>query len=684
MEVVRQAAEEASRLDPQFPCPLMTKTLGLVSAIARTDFNLLEPVELEALTDQLEHLLLVTLPEEEIPEKTRMSFAATRLTRVAECRLASDEVSARLNSERHAIEVELKQHGLPTSARQRLVDQLGEVKASLTQETSRRKSEVNRAFQLIRRVLRERPDRVRLWTRALLMCRLTGVEGLADLKKEIERIREVNPLAADYLHANLLALLGSQCLIAARMSCDDGMAGWRKKAARDFLNEVGKVSYQAPRKSDRWFLHLSWGVFCVGVYCAKLVLKDQRGLRERSHIPTFPNRLLTKGKACLEGGSLGHSPPSWAWWAARMTLRDLASVAANFVRTLGQSLRPSLATNAFWRFFPLDVPTNVLRDMAGERRRLADSATVDGWWYDALRARTDVIASVEERGKFGTISRVRRILSRARVGTASLYEWCDHLRGLSAEQGLDPRTSEWTALEIVRQVAALVGTEPTLGPRYLRDARRGRGRFAWVHPANFRIPRSWLETEQVTWRDWQDAMRTGGVGKVSYVSQTDRIVDSRYTPMGIASPFFWSVNPIRGLGILLYGLLKRRFDLPSIWNGPGRADVLMMLPRLLLEEMTCSSWTLGVLHGCLQPRVTENLFLRVAPHDVGRVDDDTLQDPVSFSTPQQVASAIAKCQAVLNEYQLSTLQHRARQLTPVSIRQLTEPEWSKVFGPALD
>jgi hypothetical protein len=44
-------AEKACKLDPQFPSPLMTKTLALVSAIARTDFNLLEEAELEALPE---------------------------------------------------------------------------------------------------------------------------------------------------------------------------------------------------------------------------------------------------------------------------------------------------------------------------------------------------------------------------------------------------------------------------------------------------------------------------------------------------------------------------------------------------------------------------------------------------------------------------------------------------------
>src|ERR1035437_5145530 len=85
----QERADMACRLDPNFPSPLMTMTLALVSGIAHTDFNLLESNELKSMTDQLEHLLLVELPEEEMQEQTRMAFAATRLARIAECRIAA-------------------------------------------------------------------------------------------------------------------------------------------------------------------------------------------------------------------------------------------------------------------------------------------------------------------------------------------------------------------------------------------------------------------------------------------------------------------------------------------------------------------------------------------------------------------------------------------------------------------
>src|ERR1035441_10291393 len=39
---------------------------------------------------------------------------------------------------------------------------------------------------------------------------------------------------------------------------------------------------------------------------------------------------------------------------------------------------------------------------------------------------------------------------------------------------------------------------------------------------------------------------------------------------------FDSINQVRGLGLLLYGLLRRSFEGPWVWNGPGQRDVLSM------------------------------------------------------------------------------------------------------------
>ncbi len=676
---VCKAAEKACRLDPQFPSPLMTKTLALVSGIARMDFNLLETDELAALTDQLEHLLLVDLREDEMPEKTRLSFAATRLARVAECRLANDERIAAVASRQESLRAQLAEEKIGDIERREVEQALADADKEMQSEDDRLKRVVGRAFQLLRKVLREKPDRIRLWTRAVLMCRQTGVMGLGHILEDIQRESRSNALAAEYLRANLLVLLGSQAVVAARILRDKEVARWRKQAVRSFLDDIRRHRMMAPdNRKARRFLRMSWAQYCFGLHCAELVLREKTSADDEPSVPAFLESVIAIGRRYGSEGGLGHGPALWAWWAARRTLRDLTPRADGLVKALGTEMEPSREVAAFWRFFPMDVPISILRQLAKGGLGKAEPATSVGWWFDALRERPAAIGYSNDKIPRNVAARAYRAVILTRKGTVSLYDWSKRLRQMNKEGGSDPRGSEWTALEIVRQVGVLLSREPMLDARYVRAQHQSEYRLPCVHPANFRIPEDWLKGEEPTWGDWQRQVQHMGRGRgVSCVPMSVRMVDRRYTPLEADSPLFLSVNPVRGLGLLLYGLLQRSFDLPAIWNGPGHADALRMLPRILLTDLTCSSWTLGILQGCLQPRATENLFLLSVSPVCGSFDDDTLHDPMRLRSPSEVVSAIEKCQVVLKAHQLSTLNHRARQLTPIDVGQLTDPEWSR-------
>lgn len=683
MEGLERAARTTCELDPNFPSPLMTKTLALVSGIARTDFNLLDTAELTNLTEQLEQLLLVDLPEEEIPEKTRLSFAASRLSRVAACRLANNDATAHLNSRRDAMKAEQEGEEVSQERRQEIDKELAEVERSLRRQAEMLHHEVNQAFQLIRKVLRERPDRVRLWTRAVLMCRLTGVKGLRDIVDDINRERLRSPLAGEYLLANTLALLGGQALVAARILRDRNVARWRRQAAQRFLEDVRdtQVPIPDPNRSRR-FLQLSSDQYCCGLHCASLVLAEWTASGIQSPNISFDKGLNRAGQECVRQGAAERGPEEWAWWAARKTLRDMSSSAGAFVMELGNQLPTTEAAFGFWRFFPSDTPLSVLMEMAVKHSKDGEAgAATGGWWVDALRNRSEVSGDLYSRTRNREIRRACRMVRQGPEDSVTLYEWCSFLHGLQGERSTDPRGGEWTALEITIQIAELIEQAPVFGPSYIRDASKGAYDLPHVHPANFRVPRSWIEDLEVTWEEWKRMVRgTGGARQVVYADSADRIADARYTPITAStSVLFQSVNPVRGLGLILYGLLKRDFALPSMWNGPGHADVLGMLPPLLLQAMTCSSWTMGVLQGCLLPRVTENQLLLARPLDE-HIDDDTLRDPTMFFSASEVGAALRRCKRVLEEYQLSTFRHRARQLIPVSIRQLAAPEWGKVFS----
>lgn len=84
-EAEREAKADAiqdTRLDGTNPTPLVTKTLGQMSAIATENFDILDDEDLEARLKQLEWLLLANIPEQEVRPDTRASFAAGKITQI--------------------------------------------------------------------------------------------------------------------------------------------------------------------------------------------------------------------------------------------------------------------------------------------------------------------------------------------------------------------------------------------------------------------------------------------------------------------------------------------------------------------------------------------------------------------------------------------------------------------------
>lgn len=69
-------------IDPRFPSPLMTQTLQKVSQLSSLELRFLNPDESERVFFDLQSLVTVDFPEEEIKKETRISFASTMLSRM--------------------------------------------------------------------------------------------------------------------------------------------------------------------------------------------------------------------------------------------------------------------------------------------------------------------------------------------------------------------------------------------------------------------------------------------------------------------------------------------------------------------------------------------------------------------------------------------------------------------------
>ncbi|MBL8277364.1 MAG: RNA-directed DNA polymerase [Pelomonas sp.] len=681
-------AQEECRLDPEFPTPLMTKTIALVSAIGRTDFTALEGNELSILSQQLEHLLLVDVPEAEMPARTRLAFAATRLARVAEARLAAPETLEIRDGGRGQSRTTGNQAISGNGGGPSLDPIAGLTGINDSQIHARLASIADRVFGLVRKVLYERPDRVRLWTHALTIARRLGAKGLELLFDDIDRYARdpVNRLAANYILGNSYAVLAAETVRAAQLLVDTNAAGWRRAAALRFLRDIARLTNRGLPEADRWFVQKSLNQFFVGVYCATVLLEQSPGslqlLGQRLSQP-----FVDRGRTLLSSGDV---PPdlrvALAWWGCKFDLRKPVRRASDLIIHLGALVDGLPESDDLWTFFPADAPIAPLVRIASANR--PTQANQEGWWFDALMGRLDRPDIQQVAALSPAASRVRTSLEGTEAGKLlALPVWAAKIWD-SRDPGVTKewRLGEWTCLEIVRQAALLLSsTAETLDRDYLqRSSRKDADTHSHcAHPLNFALPSHLVDAAAVSWQEWKQKLRGPGIGALRQVPRRRQIYDRRYAPL-VVSEIGSAQNPIRGLGLCLFALLSRSFLLPAQWNGLGHESMLRHLPQLLRDEITYSSATLGILEACLQPRAAENVFAGLYKVWSPDFDDDTEHDPVSLIDAADLARVISIAQNELEANQISTFNQQSRQLTPINLMHLTDADWKRYFelGPA--
>ena len=138
------------------------------------------------------------------------------------------------------------------------------------------------------------------------------------------------------------------------------------------------------------------------------------------------------------------------------------------------------------------------------------------------------------------------------------------------------------------------------------------------------------------------------------------------------------IRMIRGLGLLLLGLVSHSFDWPAIWNVSGHEWQYIPLVRARMREVPFSSWTHAILEACLLPRQLETAQQEASlPREF---DDDTALDPPGIVNLRQFQSCVRKAGEVLEGYQMTLQHHVPRQLIPVKLEHFTHPDWRNDCG----
>ena len=573
---IRKLAVRSCLLDKRYPTPLITKTLGVVSNLANTVFDLLDSREEDHFIADLEHLLLADFPDHEIREATRVSFAAGKLARLGGRRLL---VKFRISEiERRIVQTErsLKEAAsCSDEARlKRLSDDLERLNAEKREMEDECAENINREqrriFSLLVRAVQKHPEKLKLWFSALEFCERTGHDGIHRLAEVLSSIRPISVDAAAYLRAFIWQRMARQVMRCARRGLTHAVQGDQTRASESLkyssILQEGRFVLVPSRVVPRFFECSSWHWLNLALSAIETELRYAArthnlpedvtrgietygtGRQKRAGAKTYIKKL--DEEKCYPDSEMAVR----LWWCDYHLTERGSTKPSGCWQQHASELDPKDAMSwAAWSKYPQWLPDRAIDDinLLSELPGAEHLGRNQGWLYDVARGvsrrRTDLRDTILEAPLLSELT----LSLRAPKGFITLDQWAEKAGEFHAMNPWDPRAGEWTCLEIIRQVAVLI------------SSKKHRDVGLHIHPANYLMPKRWCAPKKdvPSWEKWRGRVRQpksaiqlrelGDAG-------TPLIQDQRYT-LDDGPDTEVHRRQVRGLGMMLLGLLARSF-----------------------------------------------------------------------------------------------------------------------------
>lgn len=672
-------AMQETRIDGRNPTKLMTKTLAQVSEIAAADIHILDDDDLIERLSMLEWLMLADIPEREIRPETRASFAAGQIASlvpaliqefdgiIEKARRLAEHQKRKLDVERSTVD-DRERYEARTAE---LIQELNLLEKDQNDDETKL---LKRCFVLILQALREHPGKARLFYRIHQYCKVTGHPGLGKIEEWLTDTRaEGRDSWADYYTALSLQIMASGLLsTVAQLPKLDNLRS-EIKAAESHLEDIANLNtktFVLPSDRETWFHAIGRKEFGIAL------IQAAENLSQLPKYSRLSDKFKTLSKSFLP---LRSDAPLEVWlqetgWSAGVW----AHLAENTMRTEDE---PSPAWIAFSSSFNVHQKLDLKA-----ARRYPEHFPEAGWLHLLTSAQTmpeddsawlrQVIGKNPERlsdakgSTKRTFARAARSLQTVNPKKLSLVDWTSELSECSP---LDPRRSEWTALEIVRK---LLGDALTLGANLDTLDR--------LHPDNVLLPIEWVSTfkdrsgsSQLGWEEWRNVIEKSDQdknlhNKVELRAPASCIRDYRFAGSSKSGlPSSPDEQRLTAIGRILLGLLRGNHSAPTVWNIRGN-ELIYRLPKARwFGNLAISSSTTQLLDACLSARPAESRTIARQPDlfawTSGELLNDVTYDPVPIFDLRDLFDRVSEAQQVLLENQLSVSANQPRQLIPFRI-----------------
>jgi hypothetical protein len=699
---LKQAAKEQCALDPDFPNPLMTQTLGKVSRIASTPFNLLTTDEEKTLIADIEHLLLTEFPDHELRKDTRVSFAARMLSVLVPQMLPDSNEVYRLHRnlclKRTAIEG-VKEEIIKAELRKDVKVILKQKLAHLEAEEKQFQKELHteekilaeqeermaaRTIKLLLKAVQDNHEKVRLWSRLLEFFFKSGCGKPTAIITEIRKLlehRRTNELSLTFIHSLMLQVISTLLFEALRVMDGSNYSQRRKHRATSFVRhlldeELLNYFNQTMGDSQKIYEQVSLDMFRLSAGAVIRIMNDcflgsdkllDEHLIEKYGLIDFgPGTIEFSENSIYDNGV-------WAWWL----YGKMPSRYYNKPPFLWKKVNSALDYNN-----PIDQNVALLYPAHLSKNMLTrlDQAP-EGWFLTSEGLLYDIYKYTEKES-VGQYHLLDKIVKKSKSFTKflSLDEWITWMKVQQHEMIIhqneplifDPRLGEWAALEMIRQIAEEVKNKSA--EFSLEPVHHTVPYFRYIHPHNFKVPIEWKAEGPLTWEALTRLLKHSG-GRITFRAFEDMIVEDRLIPKFGADQDTETQALIRALGFLLISLLAKSTDMPARWNPTGMQQAWLNLAQHKLKDLAVSTYTRDIIAGCFSKRNLETQFDRgMEPADFVYAKD-TGADPPHFLIIDDFIERVVFAAGRLKRQQLSVSGHQPRQLTPISLIQLKRVDY---------
>ena len=665
-------------INAKHPTPLMTQTLQKVSMLQGLNLNLLSTREFAMVFGELQSLLVADLPEQEIKESTRISFACTMLTRllvdgemdyekihhfrlmwlegiehikqslikILEKKAAQNEIDRedKINPctdiifhDLELIRIDKLKKTYPNINVKYLKKINDEIKKG--RETTKRKE--RQVFNMLMYALDKVPDKVRVWVRAFDYCLHHEPREIGLLYKKLADKRLLHKLSVDFLTALRNTLCAENIVKAtARLVLNNYSSPLEAEKDKQFIESLKAINIQKSThffvKDSQYILSKAFGFF--NLYAKKIQINPYDEVED-----------FFSDNTNYHGNKLDST--FWLLWVAELLKDKKQKDKPIFSSLLYDHLLEAKPDSDYFKAFFFTYLREISVSSTKKMKLPNHLYSTEKWLDNSTKYTISQMTDVTGLDKLLTKEDKRYLKVTSKKGHKNLAQWIDYANSIEKSNAqYELIHSELMSVLIMLSVIQTI------------HARGEEKDDLHLHLENFYLPTNSIKK---TWPYYISMIDEERFFRIKY-SFNENINNNQYnypkflneqTPINTALSY--------GLGIMFLQLLSKKRVLPWALNSEQVGFEWQYVLHELQGQGRLSSLNYRIVNACLSPRQRENLQLSLLLDD--EYVREPLQDNPKIQNWQDLERELKKSLVDLRKNLVSVANEAHRQLTVIDL-----------------